>query len=153
MRFFKGMKKRLAKKRMRNYLWQLYNSKFLVFPEVDKLYQDCDGFNHLVKDIILYKRFYKKGWIVYDLDIIKENGYYFCGCMHGMLEPAWAAEKIQEFYSFKDYSQDYINHQRKLGWWTEKNDKQLQFVKSGGKVCNELGMPTDEWKTISCNTP
>jgi len=139
------MKKRIAKKKMGNYLWNQSHNPNLCLPKISEIYEDCDGFNHIVSDMKLFHQQFQNGWVLYDASYIREDGHYFCGCMNLMLCPPRSPEEIRKYWKMDSYSQEYIDEQRNLGWWNEQSDRQLEFVKSGGIVCDEQGLPTKEW--------
>ena len=152
MRFYKGMKKRLAKKRIGGHIWNRIFGKnpYSFVPKIGDLAGDCDGFNHIVKDAEYHFRDYPKGWIINDATYTKEDGCCFCGCMHLLLDRPFSAQEIQEntFNWFNNNKNLYIEEQRKNGWWTASNDRQKEFVDSGGIVCDDQGLISKEYREI-----
>lgn len=109
---------------------------------------DCSGRNHIVKDFAPRTgdfRWYSSGGFHLETDVQMEfeDGRYSCGCGSSP-EPAISREEIEE--AWKSLSKEYIEDQRRLGWWTERNDKIHSCLMNGGHYVDERGVLLPEWE-------
>lgn len=151
MKLYTKMKARVAKKRLGARLFNLARSGQVVVPEVGKLYNDCDGFNHRLIETEWIESCYSRGRVINDAIFTREDGLYFCGCLYSLLEPPHTKEEIvlstREFYLL---SIEEIEEECKQGWWKAEQDAKRQFILDGGVVCTDEGMPSKEWQNLSC---
>lgn len=142
------MKKRIAKKRIGNYHWHLFHNQNFCVPKIGEIYEDCDGFNHICSKIDCNRLYFRKGSIIVGVTYYREDNSYFCSCVEPVLCRARTTEDIKKYWALDKLPQEFINEQRKLGWWTKIDDRRLEFVKNCGNCCDERGLPTKEWLSI-----
>lgn len=144
MKLYGKMKLRLAKKILR------FDPRDVTLPIVGNVYNDCDGFNHrltkatYVQSSVCGFQNRKKGWFTNCPLYLKEDGHAFCGCTNIFLDEPSDPKDIQEEFS-NAYKNVNIEDWRAAGWWTEETQRICDFIVRGGRVCDDLGMPSKEF--------
>jgi len=101
------------------------------------LVNDCDGFNHVIKDYIIWWGEWDTNFLVVNVDQYAfEDGRWSCGCPYGPVD-AWTVDQIRNFH---DLSDETIESHREGGWWTEKNQKLIDRIRSGDPITDERGV-------------
>lgn len=122
---------------------------------------DCDGSNHVIKgwayqeESSLPRGFFQnmfnhwflkaniKGYTFDTPQYLFEDGRYSCGCPSGC-DPAISREEIEAYCL--NVTDEYVEEQRRLGWWTEFSDRKRAHLKAGGHTHDERGILLPEWK-------
>ena len=128
------MKKRIAKKRVR-VPWDFRG------VEVGDLFHDCDGFNHEIARIERYIARYRRGWVVDDVILYREDGGTFCSCSEWALSEPRTPEEIVHYFT---ECWDEATLARNEGWSDMVAD--IRRMKSlwaqGIPICDERGLPS-----------
>lgn len=110
---------------------------FLVSLRPGDLVNDCDGYNHRVKEIRPYRPWF--GVIDFE-QLIFEDGRWSCGCPYGPDKP-WSPERIRNFHNLSD---EEIDKMKKTGWWDDRNQRLIERIRSGEPITDEHGIYLEE---------
>ncbi len=128
--------------------WRYYHAstihRFLQLMdiEVGDVVNDCDGFNHRVAELITFYR--TKSYTLRSAVVASNEQFKFdddrmsCGCPYGPDNP-WSVEDIESFFR-SQYHPENIACMKDGGWWTENDEKMLDALSKGQRICDDLGM-------------
>lgn len=115
MKLYKGMNKRQYKKCVGRYTFKIIMNQRDV--KVGDVRSECDGFNHVVSDIDIYKTRTSGGWYVEGFDFYFDEGKrMFCNCPIGCGPPE-TKEEIEAYWA--SHTDEDIEHLRAGGWNVE----------------------------------
>lgn len=110
---------------------------FLANLRKGDVVNDCDGFNHiLAEDPQVFETW--NGLPEFE-QLLFDDGKLSCGCPYGPDEP-WTPEQIMQFHHLKD---DQIAEQKRLGWWSDKDQALIDRIRQGLPITDEDGIKLD----------
>ena len=125
--------------------WYLHELIHMLSIRPGTIVNDCDAFNHRVKNHMGDFLHWDKNFYRFVLDQLEfEDGRYSCGCSGGPA-PAWTREQIEEYWK-QGFTDEAIADSKAGGWWTVNSQKMYEaLMKEGRHICDENGIKLPEF--------
>lgn len=124
-------------KKRKIYQWSAHELRrviFLASLRKGDLVNDCDGFNHRLAEDPKAERIWNG--LPEFRQLVFTDGRWSCGCPYGPYKPR-TPEQIVQFHNCSD---DYIAEQKRLGWWTDRNQVLVDRIRQGLPITDEDGV-------------
>lgn len=136
MKLYRGMNKRQYKKAVGAYWFKILVQQSKV--RVGDVRSDCDGFNHVVTDIVVFKdRVDRSSWYVNGINFYYDDGdRMFCSCPIGCGPPE-SKEDIESYWG--SHTDEYIENSMYKGWPTDGIAEKRDAARRG-ELVDERGI-------------
>lgn len=143
MKLYSGIKKRIAKKRIKD-RWQ--KLMYGLDLEPGNLVHNCFGYNERIKEVIIMyaNRKLKHGQYIYDFEIETESGNFY-SLIHSLTFPVPTKEEIVKSWMWynTEAGKRHIEERAKLGWTHNMNI--INDLRDGKEVFDAEGQPLFEY--------
>lgn len=140
-KFYHGNKKQSLRYFNARYLKQLI---YLLSIKPGTIVNDCDGFNHIVKNSTFYWSRRCRDLLVFIIDQFEfQDGRLSCGCPGGPW-PKLTREEIEQ-NTKEGFSDEKVTESKEKGWWTVNSQKMYDALKEGRHICNKNGIKLPEF--------
>lgn len=122
--------------------WKIDHYLYILSIVPGDIFNDCDGFNHRVADIVWIDCWASlhKGVPVLSIQFEREDGLLSCGCPSGPDRPR-SVRDIQKFYAGLVLDDEMVAKQKENGWWTDLLETMRKAMLNGDPITNEQGLP------------
>ena len=139
MKPYTHMKKRLAKKRIGRG-WSILCTAFKKGLEEGTVITTCHGYNEKIKEYDYCIFSYRKGYVVYDIDIETTDGNH-CSLRHCCLFPPLSKDEV-----LFDWKHRFVSDEKSEWRFGKQHYKVLEAVKNGEDPFDENGCLLEKYK-------
>lgn len=160
MRLWKGVKKRKALKYMKQAYGEAYRCYLAGINPGDlvgTLRQDCDGYNHVVKRVDVWKvPVGRKGYVVVDVSFVRDSKcgsheVWFCPCQ-GYPLPAWKAQDVNDYVQGFSTDKGFIERWHGIDSMNPDDYDDEVIIKALRRYHNALALSENDQATLPfCN--
>lgn len=145
MKIYSGIKKRLAKKKLAkfssNSTWLFNNLSLAMSLGEGDLIHSCRGYSEVIEDITPVAVFTKRGYVIYDFDIVMTSGNC-CSYRNCCIYPLPSKKEV--FDQWKKWAD---NAKEIFGDWNfgSQHNILIQVIKDGKDPFDDNGCIKDEY--------